>query len=152
MQRPILDSNGNPTGAYLELPDNTPESVWQEKLNQYKYIAPNEADARRKASIISRKEWADDLIQRFKDMNISSGININQALWLQHRMRALNITVGGIPMIMDMMNLVISGDIEVACVALQYAAADDMTQTYHWFSAGRRDWLVTEMKKYLGWS
>jgi len=57
-----------------------------------------------------------------------------------------------VPMIIDMLNLVVSGDIEVACLTLQLLSLDDMTQPFHWLNEDRRTWMVNECKTYLGWA
>lgn len=105
-----------------------------------------------KNSIKARKEYAEDLLERLKLRNISQGINLAQGLWMHHRMRALPITFNGLSLVQDVMNMAVSGDIEIACVTLQYAVADDMTEPYHWWSQDRINWLIADMKAYLGWA
>ena len=58
-------------------------------------------------------------------------------MWIHHRMRAMDINVGGLAMTIDLMNLVITGDLETAYIVLGLITPDDMTQPYHWFSADR---------------
>lgn len=97
-------------------------------------------------------KFASDLFRAFKQKNIDEGINGAQALWLHHRMRALEISYPGQPlMTVDIMNMSLSGDIVTSCLALIYCQPDDMTETRHWFSAERKAWLITQMKAFLGW-
>lgn len=103
------------------------------------------------ATIAVRKEYCDDLMDRFKRANILAGINGAQGLWMHHRLRAVDITFGGNPYTLDILNMVVSGDIELGCLALMSATPDDMSQTYHWLSTTRLAWLVSEMKSFLGW-
>lgn len=154
MKRDILNYLGQKIGE-MELPDSTTEQEWSAKLAPYA-VAPVSAEEQAqlyiKKSIKQRKEYAEDLIERFKALNLNANINALQALWLQHRMRKLDITVGGVPFSIDILNLCISGDVEVACIALQYATPDDMSLPYHWFSEEKRQWLIADMKQFLGWS
>jgi len=151
--RNILNLNGEVVGQ-LTLPDSASESEWTEKLQSYSQPLPSADIVMQglvRTTVKQRKEWADDLMERFKVRNMKQGINLLQALWLQHRMRALNVTVGGVPFVIDMLNLVVSGDVETACVCLQYMTLDDMTMPYHFIDDNCRNFLVTEMKTYLGW-
>jgi len=150
-KRNILDINGHIVGE-LELPDGTPEDIWAEKLNQFKTNLTVDASLATKFTIKERKEFADQLLEEFKARNIADGITAIQALWMHHRMRALPVTIGGLPMVLDILNMAISGDVETACIALQYTEADDMTMPYHWLNAERIAWIVSKMKNYLGWA
>ena len=151
-KRDILNHLGVKIGE-LELPNETTEEQWQEKLAAYsvdptaglmaKYLT---------GSIKDRRHYADDLIERFKLANMTAGISASQAIWLQHKMRALSVNFYGLPVTLDMMNLIVSGDAEVACLALMNCEVDDMTMPYHFFSDARRQWLVADLKQYLGWS
>lgn len=148
--RSIVDSNLNVVGE-LTMPEGTSEEIWTAKMSAFK-ITPQEKLARALTlKVKERKEFADDLMERFKQRNIADGINAAQGLWMHHRIRALDITVSSIPMTVDLANFIISGDVELACISLQYAQPDDMSLPYHWMSQARVDWLVTELKKYLGW-
>lgn len=97
-------------------------------------------------------KFASDLFRAFKQKNIDEGINGAQALWLHHRMRALDVSYpGATPMTVDIMNMSLSGDIVTSCLALIYCTPDDMSQTWHWFSSERKSWLIAQMKQFLGW-
>ena len=148
--RNILDINGQVIGQ-LTLPIGTSEEVWQEKLNQYKVSVELDASQATKFSIKQRKEFADQLLEEFKAKNISEGINGLQAMYMHHKLRALPVTFMGVPMTLDLLNMAISGDVEVATLALIYCTPDDMTAPYHWLNTERRDWLVSKMKTFLGW-
>lgn len=154
MVRDILDYLGQKIGE-LELPDDTPEEVWQNRLAPYAKAPPTEQemlDSRLQHTIEQRIQWAKDMLQRFKKRNITLGINGMQALWLHHRMRALEITFNGVSMTEDLINMAAAGDIETSCLALMYATPDDGSQPYHWFTEDTRNWLVNEMKQFLGWA
>jgi hypothetical protein len=49
------------------------------------------------------------------------------------------------------MNMVISGDMATACLALMYGAPDDMSEPYHWLNEERLNWLINNLKGFLGW-
>ena len=106
-----------------------------------------------------RKIDAGKLIMlKFKEMNISDGINPVQAIWLHSKTRKLQIQIPveafGIAMgtEIDILNMALAGDLEAGCIALQFAVADDMSQPYHWLNQERINWLVNELKSYLGWA
>lgn len=154
--RDALDYLGNKVGEVSE-PDGVTwtEGQWAEKLSVYA-VAPQSPSEIQSSylrnTIKNRKEYAEDLLERLKQRNISQGINAFQGLWMHHRMRALPITFMGLDLVQDVMNMAVSGDIEIACITLQYAVADDMTQPYHWWNQERINWLVADMKAYLGWA
>ena len=99
----------------------------------------------------SSVEFARNLFMEFKQKNKDEGINIYQALWMHHRMRALVVNMGGFETTQDIINMGASGDIETACICLQYCQPDDMTETFHWVSQERINYLVNRMKDHLGW-
>lgn len=126
-------------------------------------IANSTKGAGLRVSIVEKKRYADDMLERFKYRNIDKQLHIGHGLWLHHRFRAIPVTfmhpvyTGGevLNLTLDLMNLAIPGDVEVACVALQClqpSQFDDMTKPYHFFNKEVRDWLVADMKKFLGWT
>lgn len=153
MIRDILNYLNEKIGE-LELPDDTTEQEWQERLTLYKVAPPSPEEIANKAlstTIKQRKEWADNMLERFKVRNIEIGINGMQALWLHHRMRSLDINFQGIPMTVDILNMVVSGDVETALLAIMYSTPDDGSQPSHFYDQSAKDWLINEMKEYLGW-
>ena len=154
MIRDILNRLDEKIGE-LELPDDTTEEVWEKELAPYKVAPPTDqeiADSRLQYTIEQRITWAKEMLQRFKKRNVSLGINGMQALWLHHRMRALEITFNGVPMVEDIINMSAAGDIETSCLAIIYSTPDDGSQPYHWYTQSTKDWLISEMKSYLGWA
>ena len=150
--RKIIDYAGNEIGD-LTLPSSTAESEWQERLASY-VISPEQALNNSIAFNISeRRRFADSLIESFKKENITAGINISQALHMHDLLRRVAVNFSGEVFELDLMNLVMSGDLEVAAIGLMYMTnLDDGSQLNHWFTAGRRDWVVGQIKSYLGWS
>lgn len=149
--RDILDYLGNVIGQ-LELPDGTSEDIWTQKLAPYAKTPESAQAALLNMTVKARKEYCEDLLERFKKKNILDGINAAQGMWMHHLMRAYPVTFGGVSYTVDLLNMAVSGDVEIACLSLIYGATDDMSQTYHWISAERKDWLIGELKAYLGWA
>lgn len=100
------------------------------------------------------KAFADDMLQRLKERNLLEGLaSIDQAAWVHHRLRKVDFTLSdGVTVAqIDVMNLVVSGDIETAESVLGQLTPDDMTQPYHWWTQERIDWVRNEIRAYLGW-
>jgi hypothetical protein len=118
---------------------------WEEYLSNSSYMADN----------MSRKEFGEKLMLAFKQRNISEGLQWYQAIWLHHRVREWQVTypeaLGGDICYVDVCNMMYSGDIETACLALQYGVVDDMTKPFHCVTEDRKAWLIAQMKAWLGW-
>lgn len=112
------------------------------------FETPNVVDIA--AEIGRRKEFATQLMAEFKQANLGYGINLAQALWVHHRLRALDINIDGLLLTIDLMNLVVSGDLEAAYATLSYSVPDDMSQPYHWLSSEKIGFLVQRLAGYLG--
>lgn len=155
MGRPIINIDGVQIGI-LSLPEETSESEWAAKLDEYKKPLPDQAALARDYLIKDRKQFADEMMQRFKDRNMVHGINVTQALWLHHRTRAWSVTLppqfGGFQYTVDILNMAVSGDLETAYFALRFGTLDDMTQPYHCVDQALIDWLKNELKTYLGFN
>lgn len=155
MGRPIVDWQGNQIGV-LNLPEGTSEQVWAAKLDEYRQ-EPEDINIRKVQWLIKdRKQFADDMMQRFKNNNIVNGLNVVQALWLHHRMRAWEVTLpvqyGGFSYVVDVLNMAVSGDLETAYFAIRFGTLDDMSQAYHCIDQDMVDWLKNELSSYLGFN
>jgi len=121
------------------------ELTWEEYLSNPQYLSDN----------LARKDFGEKLVLAFKQKNISEGIQWYQAIHLHHRMRAWNVNfpvqLGGTTEVVDIVNMVCSGDIETTTLALMYGTPDEMTSPLHWVSQDRINWMVTQMKNWLGW-
>ena len=138
----------------LEFPDNTSEIEIAKALAVYANQPPTQQEQNEsylRFSIIERKKFADELLERFKAKNIKEGINAHQGLWMHHILRAYPVSFGGNDRVIDIMNLTISGDLEIACLSLIYGYTDDMSQPFHWMGGDRKQWLINELKSFLGW-
>lgn len=125
---------------------------WEEYLSNSSYYA----------DLMARREFGSKLMLAFKQKNIAEGIQWYQAMHLHNRLRewqivmpdALLTAMGGIsdPNIkLDLVNVIVAGDMEVASLALTYGVADNMTSPFHWASAERINWMNTQIRKWLGW-
>jgi hypothetical protein len=150
--RNILDYQGNIIGS-LTLPDSTSETQWAAALAPYALISPSYVAAQQLANAVSdRKAFCANLLAQFKQQNIAAGINAIQGLWMHQRMAAVSVTISGVSFTIDLINLADSGDVELGTIVLQAMTPDDMSQPYHWLNATRINWLVAQLKTYLGWS
>lgn len=125
----------------------------------------NDAEIQMRADDDSARDFAQDLIARIKMENRGEDINLSQALWVHSRLRALECIVQqshadafppltplvGKTIYLDLMNLVISGDLETAYAALFVATPDDGSEDYHWLTSDRIAWIRHEIGLFLGW-
>jgi hypothetical protein len=160
MIRDILNYLGDKIGE-MELPDDTPEEVWEQRLAIYAVAPPSPQEQLYTAlerTVVQSRLWADEIIEEFKKENLAyfvensvpNDLAIMVSLHVHHRLRAIDITVGGVPFTIDLMNLVISGDLETAYVVLSYMEPDDMSMPYHWFSQSRIDSLKSKIAMRVG--
>lgn len=135
--------------------------AWQ--ITYQEYLAGT--DAVKKTKIKNTREWCELLIEDVKLMNQNAGLGLSQSLWFHSRMRALPVTVYqahadaipplqplvGVSLTIDLMNLVVSGDVETAYAALLCAQPDDMSEDYHCINQDLLDYLKTRIAEFLGW-
>jgi len=132
---------------------------WDEYLSNVEYKADNE----------SRRRFGLELMLAFKQKNISEGMQWFQAIHLHSRIKKWSVTyptaaqfphpsyaaigdaIGGTTDEVDIFNMIAGGDIETACFSLMYGQNDSMSQPNHWITEERRQWIITQMKAWLGW-
>ena len=105
-------------------------------------------------TVQENKIFADQMMQKMKEKNLLEGLSsIDQAAWVHHRLRKVDYTLSDETTVVqiDVLNLVVSGDIETAEAVLGQMTADDMSETYHWWTQSRIDWIRNEIRAYLGW-
>lgn len=105
-------------------------------------------------TVAENKDFANKLMQDIKFKNIEEGLNsIDQSAWVHHRLRKIDYTLSDATTVVqiDLMNLIISGDVETADQVLSQLVVDDMTENYHWLNQDRVDWIRNEIRTYLGW-
>lgn len=143
-------------------------STHQDNYNQWSeaYEAQKQTtEAYKKFTISERKQFADELMQELKLMNIEAGVNLSQSLWLHHRLRNLTFTVGSMhaesfpplaPLVnqtitIDFLNLVVSGDVETAYAVLLCITPDDMSQPFHALNNDFTGYIRMRIAQFLGW-
>lgn len=151
-----------------ECPDSSEHTIDADsvtKIEPVPYDMTNADDVVFK-TIADRRIFAEDMMERLKKLNYDNGINLSQAMWVHHRLRALSCTITsdhatalpplsdlvGQTVTIDLMNLIISGDLETAFAALLTCTPDDMSEPYHCLSATLVGWIMNELATYLGWS
>lgn len=147
--RPIFNYEGIQIGV-LQLPVETSEEVWAARLAIYAKPPPSQQE--QLAEMLSRKvsksrEIADDIIERFKktnlqfflENNVSNDLAILMSTHVHHRLRAVDVTINGNQFTIDLMNLVISGDLETAYMVLGYMQPDSMAEPFHFLSQEKID-------------
>jgi len=142
-----LEANPNETDFIINQMILTPEQLTQ--------LATDEA----------HRKFASNLMAVLKVLNQGSGISLAQSLWVHHRLRSLQIVVTsematampvyaplvGVTLTIDLLNCVISGDLETSFFALAGAVPDDMSEDYHALSAELIGFIKTQIGIYLGW-
>lgn len=161
-KRDILNYQGDKIGE-LEEPSGVTwtEDEWTERLSRY--ASPPDTEQEQLHKILSREVSksriiADEIIEDFKlrnlkyfiENNISNDLAIMMSLHVHHRLRAVDVTVGGVPFTIDLLNLVISGDLETAYVVLKYMAPDSMELPYHFWSQEVIDLLRNSIADRIG--
>lgn len=151
MKRDILDYLGNKLGE-MELPDDTSEEVWAAKLAKFAVDPPSQQEQISMAlsrKVSESRAMADEIIEAFKKRNLQhfmenevpNDLAIMQSMWVHHRLRAVEVTAGGLDLVIDLLNLVVSGDLETAWAVLGMMAPDEMDQPYHFLSQEVIDYL-----------
>ena len=161
-KRDILNYEGTKIGE-LEEPSGVTwtEEEWTERLSKFAVAPATPQD--QMIQMLSRqvsesRKIADEIIEAFKlrnlkffiDNEIPNDLAIMMSLHVHHRLRAVEITVGGVAFTIDLLNLVISGDLETAYVVLKYMQPDSMEQPYHFWSQEVIDLLRTSIADRIG--
>lgn len=135
-------------------------------MNILQYEFPQtEAQKQQAKNKHTHKAFAEQLIHYAQSIYMDQGIQPNQVVWMQHRLRAIEITftpeiVAAIPYFaslegmtctMDIINMVITGDLETAYLILPLIAEDDMSKSHHIINDEFIYLLRTEIGKFLGY-
>lgn len=96
-----------------------------------------------------RAKQGRDFLLRFKLKNISEGVTWPQALWLHQRVKSWHVQTPIGSFEVDLMNIILSGDLEAAIICLRHGLPDDMTSPFHWVTQERIDWCISELIKIL---
>jgi len=113
----------------------------------------------------AQRKFASNLMAVLKVLNKGSNISLAQSLWVHHRLRALQIVITsdlatampvfnplvGLTVTIDLLNLVVSGDLETAYFTIAAATPDDMSEDYHALSSTTLAFMRNQIGIYLGW-
>lgn len=116
--------------------------------------SPNHIVITLKKTVKENKEFSDQLMQALKEKNLIEGLSsIDQAAWVHHKLRKVDYTLSDEETVVqiDVLNLVISGDIETADQVLSQIVPDDMSEPYHWLSQERINWIRNQIRGFLEW-
>lgn len=94
--------------------------------------------------------FGDKLMHDWMRQNQLEGITIEQSAWVFSRFEEYQVNFGAGLKHIDMFKLFASGAIPTAYYAILGVAPDDMTQSYHWLTQARLDWVKSQMEDYLG--
>jgi hypothetical protein len=138
MVRNILNYLGDVIGT-LELPDDTSEAVWTEKLAKYAVAPPSESELWEEAALRSyndANEFGKRVVASLKGACDVNDFSEQQRVWLQHRLRAVTVSIGsGDSAVVDMMNLVVAGEAAGALYTVRQMTPDALDKPYHCLTA-----------------
>lgn len=156
MTRDILDYQGTKIGVMNIDPTWTEDFILR-KLAEY--AKPPLSPSEKMSVMLSRKvaesrDLSEQAINEFQEMvfkffflnNIPNEVAILKSCWAQHRLRAVDVNFGTGPMIIDVMNLAVSGSIETAWVVLGQMTPDNMKEPHHFFT---QEW-IDQFRSILG--
>lgn len=111
------------------------------------------------ADLKAKKSFLENLLIAVKQKNIQEGINIFQYLYLLEKTKNWVVTIpngypyAGTSYTINLMSTFYTGDIEMLAKTLDWGRSncDDMSQSIHWLNEERLNWILNEIKAYLGW-
>jgi hypothetical protein len=118
------------------------------------------SDPKAYADLAERKMFLNKLMLAMKAKNIGEGVNIFQYLNMMQKIKNWAVTIpngypyAGTVYTINLLDCCFTGDIESLAKALDWGRSncDDMSQSYHFLSEARLDWILSELKAYLGWA
>lgn len=118
------------------------------------------ADPGALADLEAKKDFLKSLLLAYKAKNIGEAITVFQYFHMMEKVRSWVVTIphavptfGDRTYTMNLMDCFPTADIEAMAKALDWGRAnvDDMTDPEHWLSTERLEWLLGELKLWLGW-
>jgi len=153
MVRNILNYLGQVIGT-LELPDDTTEEVWAEKLAPYAVAPPSQSEIWEQTALASyygANEFGKRVVANLKGACDQNDLSQEQRVWLQHRLRAVPVTIGsGDSATVDMLNLVVAGEASGALYAVRQLQPDALDKPYHCLTPELIYSLKAMLLDYLG--
>ena len=90
------------------------------------------------------------LLSDWMRQNTIDNINLYQSLWVFHRFENFTITQAWGTGHVDIFKMFQSGAVPTLYYTLLRIQPDDMTQTYHWLTQARIDWVKQRLVDFMG--
>jgi hypothetical protein len=90
------------------------------------------------------------LLHDWMRKNKLEGMSINQSLWVFSRFEEFEINAVFGAKHVDIFKMFYSGAIPTVYYCILRVAPDPMTESYHWLTQARLDWVKGKLEEYLG--
>jgi hypothetical protein len=128
-------------------------------------VDADSGDVQARADDKTARQFMRDLMFELRQKSKDEGSTLAQGLWVHHRLKNIEINITeeqaamfpplaplvGVNIAIDLINLDVTGDIEIAYAALFVMAPDDGSQPYHWLTADNIAFIRHEVGSFLGW-
>ena len=94
--------------------------------------------------------FARDLLSTWIRKNTLEGMSIPQSLWVFSRFETFNVPTPNGNWRVDLFKMFNTGALPTLYYCMLRIQPDDMTQTYHWLTQTRLDWVKTKIEERLG--
>lgn len=108
--------------------------------------AMNLTDSDQSAAITFSHKLLRDWMRR----NTVEGMTIQQSLWVFSRFEEFAIEINGVSKKVDMFKMFQSGALPTLYYCLLKIQPDPMTESFHWVTQSRIDWVKNEISAWLG--
>lgn len=108
--------------------------------------AMNLTDSDQSAAITFSHKLLRDWMRR----NTIEGMTIQQSLWVFSRFEEFTIEINGVSKKVDMFKMFQSGALPTLYYCLLKIQPDPMTESFHWVTQPRIDWVKNEISAWLG--
>jgi hypothetical protein len=95
-------------------------------------------------------KFTNKLLRDWMRKNTIEGMNIAQSLWIFSRFEEYTIQIAGQTKTVDLFKMFASGAIPTLYYCLLKVQPDPMTESYHWLTQERLDWVKNEVENWLG--
>jgi hypothetical protein len=95
-------------------------------------------------------EFGQQLLQDWMRKNSLEGMTIDQSLWVFSRFEALYLDLPWGNSRIDLFKLFQAGALPTLYYCLFKITPDDMTESYHWVTSERIDWVKERVANHIG--
>lgn len=110
----------------------------------------NELVAKTESDQVAASEFSQSLLKQWMRRNTLEGMNIKQSLWVFARFEKFTIEINGNDEHVDLFKMFASGAIPTLYYCLLQVQPDDMSETYHWLTEARINWVKSKLEEFLG--